>query len=56
MKSLKTDDMMKKGIILAFAAVLCCACCGPKTNMAVYLDDSKPLEQRVEDALRRLTP
>lgn len=55
MKSLKTDDMMKKGIILAFAAVLCCACCGPKTNMAVYLDDSKPLEQRVEDALRRLT-
>ena len=47
--------MMKKGIILAFAAVLCCACCGPKTNMAVYLDDSKPLEQRVEDALRRLT-
>ncbi len=55
MKSLKTDDMMKKGIILAFAAMLCCACCGPKTNTAVYLDDSKPLEQRVEDALRRLT-
>lgn len=47
--------MMKKGIILAFAAMLCCACCGPKTNTAVYLDDSKPLEQRVEDALRRLT-
>lgn len=47
--------MMKKGIILVFAAMLCCACCGPKTNTAVYLDDSKPLEQRVEDALRRLT-
>ena len=55
MKSLKTDDVMKKGIILVFATMLCCACCGPKTNTAVYLDDSKPLEQRVEDALRRLT-
>ncbi|MBO6097003.1 MAG: glycosyl hydrolase, partial [Bacteroidales bacterium] len=31
-----------------------CACC-PKTGKPVYLDPSKPLEERVEDALSRMT-
>lgn len=51
----KNDDTMKKEILFTFAAAACCACCGPETDRAVYLDDRKPLEERVEDALQRLT-
>ena len=40
--------VMATGIAMASA---CCTC--PET--AVYLDESKPLEDRVEDALSRMT-
>ncbi len=46
---------MKNSPIVALAAALAvCACC-PKTGKPVYLDPSKPLEERVEDALSRMT-
>lgn len=44
--------------ILSLAAACCIAACAapaPKSDQPVYLDASKPLEERVEDALARLT-
>lgn len=39
------------------AAVLLLGACthAPKSKVAVYLDDTKPMEERVEDALQRMT-
>jgi len=37
------------------AAVLLAAACAPKSSVPAYLDPSKPLETRVEDALSRMT-
>ena len=45
---------MKKYILLA--VLLAVACAGPvRKNVPVYLDPAKPLEERVEDALSRMT-
>lgn len=53
---------MKNRIYLKSLAVLCAliggACTGgqpPRSDVAVYLDESQPIEQRVEDALGRMT-
>ena len=45
---------MHKKAFLA-AAILIIAACGPKTKTVTYLDPSKPLEERVQDALSRMT-
>ena len=37
------------------AAILIIASCGPKTKTATYLDSTKPIEERVQDALSRMT-
>ena len=45
---------MKKYIVIA--ALLAVACAGPvRKNVPVYLDPAKPVEERVEDALSRMT-
>ena len=47
--------MRKYSLILA-GAILIASCAGKKTaNLPVYLDPDKPLEERVEDALSRMT-
>ncbi len=45
---------MHKKAFLA-AAILIIAACGPKTKTVTYLDPDKPLEERVQDALSRMT-
>ncbi len=44
---------MKRILILCCSAVL--ASCGPKHPVPAYLDPHRPIEERVEDALGRLT-
>ena len=47
---------MKKTIILSAAALILAACCNqPKFNGPVYLNPNAPVEERVEDALSRMT-
>ena len=55
---------MKQHFAIAFAFMLTAFspaaqaqkhCCGSKTALPVYLDDTKNIEQRVEDALSRMT-
>jgi len=46
---------MKRTSLFLALALMALACGQPKTNLPVYLDTSKPLEQRVEDALSRMT-
>ena len=46
--------MNSKPILVLAAALAVFACC-PKPEKPVYLDSSKPLEERVEDALSRMT-
>ena len=41
--------------ILALAAALAVYACCPKSDLPVYLDTARPLEQRVEDALSRMS-
>ena len=44
-----------KTISLIAAGVIACSFASNAADIPVYLDDSKPLEQRVEDALGRMT-
>ena len=47
---------MKKLTIIAAAAFMLAACCSqPKFNGPVYLNPNAPVEERVEDALARMT-
>ena len=47
---------MKKQILLSALAVTLAACCGhPKYDGPTYLDPYAPVEERVEDALARMT-
>ena len=47
---------MKKTIILSAAALLLAACCNqPKFDGPTYLNPNAPVEERVEDALARMT-
>ena len=46
--------MSTKLLLTATVALAICAC-SPKSTKPVYLDPSKPLEERVEDALARMT-
>ena len=47
---------MKKQILLSALAVALAACCGqPKFDGPTYLDPNAPVEDRVEDALARMT-
>ena len=47
---------MKKFTIIAAAAFMLAACCSqPKFNGPVYLNPNAPVEERVEDALARMT-
>ena len=47
---------MKKTIILSAAALLLAACCNqPKFDGPTYLNPNAPVEERVEDALSRMT-
>ena len=47
---------MKRTFILAAAAIVLSACCSqPKFDGPVYLDPNAPVEERVEDALARMT-
>ena len=47
---------MKKSIVLSVAAVILAACCSqPKYEGPVYLNPNAPVEDRVEDALARMT-
>ena len=47
---------MKKLILLSVAAVALAACCSqPKFDGPVYLNPNAPVEERVEDALARMT-
>lgn len=43
--------------IILFCAAWSSACCGrqPRADVALYLDNTQPLEKRVEDALSRMT-
>lgn len=41
--------------LCAFAAVACGGGQQPQSDVAVYLDESQPIEKRVEDALARMT-
>ena len=53
---MKTKTYVKG--IAAFCALAAVACTGvqqPRGDVAVYLDESQPLEKRVEDALSRMT-
>lgn len=45
---------MKK-IVLSFYAVLWSLSISAQTQIPLYLDDSKPIEDRIEDALQRMT-
>ena len=47
--------MKLKTLISAAAAVLTLSSCCNNSNTPVYLDESQPLEKRVEDALSRMT-
>lgn len=47
--------MLKSCALLAAVAAVACAPAPPKTATAVYLDPGAPIEQRIEDALGRMT-
>ena len=46
---------MNKKIALSVAASLLLTCALQAQTLPIYLDDSKPMEERVEDALQRMT-
>ena len=45
---------MKK-LTISLLALACCASMQIQAQLPVYLDESKPLEQRIDDALKRMT-
>ena len=45
---------MKK-LTISLLALACCASMHVQAQLPVYLDESKPLEQRIDDALKRMT-
>lgn len=46
---------MKKLIIYSMASLLTFSAAGQSKELPVYLDDTKPVEERIEDALTRMT-
>lgn len=46
---------MKKTYISIIFAVLVCCLTTQAQSLPIYLDDSKPMEERIEDALQRMT-
>ncbi len=46
---------MKRATVIFITAAILAACCPRESSTPVYLDPSKPLEERVEDALQRMT-
>ena len=46
---------MRRFAIFCITAAILAACCPKQGNTPVYLDPTKPLEERVEDALQRMT-
>lgn len=51
-------NLIFTGSVVAACMLFVTACCGgqqPSGDTAVYLDESQPIEKRVEDALARMT-
>ncbi len=46
---------MKRATVIFITAAILAACCPRQSSTPVYLDPTKPLEERVEDALQRMT-
>lgn len=46
---------MKIKYLSITAAMLICSLITQAQSLPIYLDDSKPLEKRIEDALQRMT-
>ncbi len=46
---------MRTSAISCLFLLLAAGCCGPKNSEPAYLDPSRPIEERVEDALARMT-
>ena len=47
--------MIKKAALFSFSILLSSSAFSQNTTIPIYLDDSKPVEQRVKDALSRMT-
>ena len=51
--AMSTNSMLKGLMAICMLAVVSCG--GPENSLPVYLDESRPLDERVEDALSRMT-
>ena len=47
--------MLKRTILISLSLFLCCNMATAQKKTPLYLDDTQPLEDRVEDALARMT-